>query len=156
MLAVIKYLFLTLIFMLSTLFANAQKRSSDKIYWLALNKYTLALDSNYHSTEKEIYLQKPDYVDSIPPKVNGYNIILITGKNQKRLYRAHNNRLIHTIISPITVEDSLLYITITPYSGTLKGNRHYYLGLSGGTTIYFKFDCTKKQFIIDKINNWGI
>jgi hypothetical protein len=142
-------------------FAKAQKKATDKIYWLALNKYTLALDSGNHpnsniGNEKVIYLQKSDYVDSIPPLINGYNIVLITNKNQKTLYKQHNRKLTHTIMLPVAIHDSMLYITITPYIGRLKGNRHYFLSVSEGTTVYFKFDPDKKQFIVDKIKNWGI
>jgi hypothetical protein len=156
-----KYLILTLILMSASLLVSAQKRPSDKIYWLALDKYTLALDSGRHPTlnlfqEKKIYLQKPEYVDSIPPQINGYNIILITGQTQKKLYKDHKGQLIHTIMFPVAVEDSLLYITITPYRGKLKGSRHYYLGVSDGITIYFKYNAIKKQFVVDKVKNWGI
>jgi len=57
---------------------------------------------------------------------------------------------------PVAVQDSMLYITITPYIGRLKGNRHFFLGVSDGTTVYFKFDPDIKQFLVDKIKNWGI
>ncbi|BAU53489.1 hypothetical protein [Mucilaginibacter gotjawali] len=140
-------------------FVKGQKIASDKIYWLALDKYTLALGSGSHpniGVEKVIYLQKSDYVDSIPPLINGYGIVLISNKNQKTLYKQHNRKLIHTIMSPVAVQDSMLYITITPYLGRLKGNRHYFLSVSEGTTVYFKFDSDKKQFVPDKIKNWGI
>ena len=152
----IKYLFLTCALAVFTSFANTQKQVTDKIYWLALDKYTLDLDSVYHLKEKKIYLQKPEYVDSIPPLINGYDIILITNKNQKELYKEHNRRLIHTIMYPVAVEDSVLRITITPYFGKLKGSRHYYLAVSDGTNIYFRFDTIKKQFVVSKVKNWGI
>ncbi|MDR3697054.1 hypothetical protein [Mucilaginibacter sp.] len=156
-----KYIFFGLIIAISPFIAKAQKRETDKIYWLALDKYTLALDAGNHpnsniGNEKVIYLQKSDYVDSIPPLINGYSIVLITSKNQKTLYKQHNRNLIHTIMLPVAVQDSMLYITITPYIGQLKGNRHYFLSVSEGTTVYFKFDPGKKQFLTDKVKNWGI
>lgn len=156
-----KYFFFGLIIAISPFIAQAQKRATDRIYWLALNKYTLTLDSGNHpnsniGNEKVIYLQKSDYVDSIPPSINGYNLVLITDKNRKTLYKQHNRKLTHTIMLPVAVQDSMLYITITPYFGRLKGNRRYFLGVSEGTTVYFKFDPGKKQFVVDKVKNWGI
>ena len=156
-----KYLFFTLVLMFLTTLVRAQKQASDKIYWLALDKYTLALSSDnspnlYSSKEKKIYLQKPEYVDSIPSKINGYDIILITNETQKNLYQAHNNKLVHTIMSPVAVEDSLLNIRISPYFGTLKSGKHYYLAVSDGLIVYFKYDYIKKQFVVFKVMNWGI
>jgi hypothetical protein len=54
------------------------------------------------------------------------------------------------------VADSLLKITIVPYLGELKKGNHYYLSVSDGTNIYFKFDCEKRRFVFFKAENWGI
>ncbi len=145
------------IFLFCACEVNAQRRDGDKIYWVALEKYTKELKTGYPSIiEKTIYLQKPDYIDSIPALIGGCNIVLITASNQKKLYREHHNKLINTIIFPATITDSIVSITITPYRGALKGSRHYNLGVSDGTTVYFKYDCEKKQFIYSNTKNWGI
>jgi len=59
------YFLVGLIITLSPFFVKAQKTATDKIYWLALDKYTLTLDAGSHpnsniGNEKLIYLQKPD------------------------------------------------------------------------------------------------
>ncbi len=150
-----KTLLIVLIFFISTTIVKGQ-RKSDKIYWTALDKYTLALDSvNEGPVDRIIFLQKPEYVDSIPKEINGYHIVLLTPINQRKLYKDHNDRLIHTKMFPIAVEDSTMFITFTPYHGSFKHN-NYRLGVSDGVTIYFKYDCLSKQFIVFKVQCWGI
>ena len=137
----------------------AQKYKSDKIYWIALDRYTKVIDSlkpSEHKLNDTIFLEKPASVDSVPTQSNGITIVLITKSNQKQLYRSHKNLLTHTVMSAIMVEDSLIHINFIPYSGRLKGRRHYHLSEGEGTTISFMFDCSKRRFIICKINNWGI
>lgn len=136
-------------------------RESDRIYWSALEQYTLAVDTFYSKysngfKDKNIYLQKPEYVDSIPKEVNGYHITIITSSNKKKLYKDHNNKLLHTIMFPVAVEDSLISITLTPYHGELTKRKHYSLAVSDGTTVYFKFDCVKQRYLVYKVDNWGI
>jgi hypothetical protein len=145
----------------SYFFCAAQRMESDRIYWVALEKYTHALDTlNFRKAEgddsKIIYLEKPDYIDSIPTMVNGYQIVPITNSNEHILYKKHKNTLIHTRVSAVVVEDSLLRISFIPYIGKLKKRNHYFLAVSGGTSVYFKFDCTKQRFAFYKVNNWGI
>jgi hypothetical protein len=156
-----KRLTITSIILLFALLSKAQVQESDKIYWSALEQYTLAVDTFYskysdHFKDKNIYLQKPEYVNSIPKKVNGYHIILITSNNQQKIYKDYNNKLLHTMMFPVAVEDSLIYITFTPYHGELKKCKHYLLAVSDGTTVYFKFDCDKQRYLVYKVDNWGI
>lgn len=151
---------ITVLFTLTAFVSIAQKRVSDKIYWIALERYTARLDSlsskySEQYATKNIYLQKPDYIDSIPSMINGYKVTLITPSNQTTLYKEHQSKLIHTVIFPVNVQDSILKVTITPYRGELKKN-HYNLGVSDGTTIYFKFDCIRQRFITYKVESWGI
>ncbi|MFD1256064.1 hypothetical protein ACFQ3S_04595 [Mucilaginibacter terrae] len=101
-------------------------------------------------------MQEAEYVDSIPGKINNYKIELITTTNKRKLYQSHHNKLTHTKMFPLKVEDSLLSITFVPYFGQLEKRRHYHLALSGGSTVYFKFDCEKNNFIIYKVKLWGI
>jgi hypothetical protein len=156
-----KTLSITIVIVLFALLSKAQVRESDKIYWSALEQYTLAIKTFYSKysdrfQDRNIYLQKPEYVDSIPKAINGYNITLITPANQQKVYKDHNNKIIHTIMFPVAVEDSLMYITITPYHGERQKRKHYSLAVSDGTTVYFKFDCDKRRYLVHKVNNWGI
>lgn len=140
---------------------KAQNKASDKIYWTALEKYTFALSSIYsrelsYGDHKIVFIEKPFYVDSIPPSMNGYTIVQITSLNQRKLYLEHGKALIHTQIFPVRVEGDHLSITITPYRGKMTSKKHYNLAVSDGTTVYFKYDCEKKEFVYDKTENWGI
>jgi hypothetical protein len=156
-----KRLFITIFFIGCLAHLNAQKRESDKIYWTALEKYTTELDRLHNgsatkNTGKIIYLEKPGFIDSIPRLVNGYQIILITSLNQQKLYKEHENVLTHTKVFPLTVEDSLLRISFIPFGGRLEGRNHYSFGNGGGTVVYFKFDCTKNQFVFSKVKTYGL
>lgn len=152
-------LILILLLLIATSVVSAQHmRETDRIYWVTLHEYTVAVDSSYSKyidqfKDKCIYLQKPEYVDSIPSKVNGYNIILITSQNIRKLYKEHNNHLIHTKMFPVAIEDSTFYITITPYRGELRKRNHYNLAVSDGTTVHFKYDCDKRKFVVYKVDN---
>ena len=137
----------------SCLIGEAQRMNSDKIYWVALDKYTANLQDKDH---RVIYIEKPDFIDSIPPIINGHQLVFITPDNQLKLYRQNHNKLIHTKISPVTIEDSLVRVSIVPYFGELKYRHHYNLGVSTGCSIYFKFDVSKKEFVFDKVTKWGI
>jgi hypothetical protein len=156
-----KGLTITSIILFFALLSKAQVQESDKVYWTALERYTKYLDTAYlqKSTalveKRAIYLKKQDFIDSIPEKVNGYPIILLTSENYKRLYKEHKGSLTHTIMFPVKVSDSTLEVTIVPYSGNLKRN-HLNLGVSGGTTITFQFDCVQHKFVVSKVNSWGI
>jgi hypothetical protein len=141
---------------------KTQNNESDKIYCTALTQYVISIDSlklkypKIYSDVKEIYLEKPQFVDSLPSLINNHPIVLITPNNQHKLYIDHNKKLIHTIMFPLTNEKNEMYITITPYHGELKKHNHYSLVVSDGTTVYFKFDCDKQKYVVDKVENWGI
>jgi hypothetical protein len=146
---------------ITTQLTMAQRQSSDKMYWIALQKYTAELSKSYpkevyYGDEKIIYLEKPLFMDSVPPKINGYNIVILTFANKKDIYLKHKRILVHTEISPIHIENDKVSITITPYGGRMINRRHYNLTVGDGTTVYFKYDCDKKEFIFDKTINWGI
>ena len=158
---IMKNLILTLVLVTASFVVKAQTQASDKIYWMALQKYTTKLATSHPTkvpldSEKVIYLEKSIYLDSIPPIINGYKIVLITPSNEREIYLNHHKILVHTKISPVRVEEDYLSITITPYSGKMLNRRHYNLGVSEGSTVYFKYDCDKKEFVFDKIKNWGI
>ncbi len=106
--------------------------------------------------DKVIYLEHPDYVDSLPPFVNGYRIIPITYANQYKLYKEHGKKLTHTKMSPVNVEGNLLTVSFIPFSGSLKGRRRYFLANGGGTIIYFKLDDNGKHFEYFKLEIGGI
>ncbi|MDB4924635.1 hypothetical protein [Mucilaginibacter sp.] len=148
-------------FVLLSSLSKAQTKEGDKIYWTALEKYTLSLDTmGFKKAEedkvKTIYLEKPDFVDSIPSVINGYKIILITNENQRKTYKDHKGLLTHTKLFPISVHDNVAEISFVPYRGRLKKRNHYMLSVSDGTIIYFKFDSNKNQFVFSKVKNWGI
>jgi hypothetical protein len=112
--------FITITLVLIGLSCKAQKNPADKIYWLALDKYTTYLDSANNKTpsknqEKIIYLEKPEYVDSIPPVMNNYHITLITYSNQRKLYKENNYHIIHTKMLPLTIDSSTLRISFIPF-----------------------------------------
>lgn len=156
-----KTLLITFALTLSTLLCKAQVREGDRIYWSALERYTVAVDSFYAKYSdafklKEIFLEKPVFVDSIPFFVNGYRITLITPQNKYALYKTHSNKLLHTIMSPLTIQDSSLYISFTPYHGELSKGRNYKLAVSDWTIVYFRYDLDKKKFIAYRVENNGI
>jgi uncharacterized phage-like protein YoqJ len=132
--------------------SKAQRKDEDKIYWTALEKYTYSLGkAGFKKADedkiKTIYLEKPDFIDSIPSAVND---------NQRRLYKEHNKHLLQTKLFPVSILDSVAKVSFVPYRGKLKSRNHYMLSISDGTVIYFKFDCYQKKFVFYKVENWGI
>ena len=135
--------------------AKAQRQATDKIYWVALEKYTHILDS-LNTNKKVIYLEeRGTYIDSIPASINGYQIIPLTSSNIFKIYKEHNNHLTQTYISPVQVKDNELEIVFIPFQGILKG-RKFSLGNGGGTSIFFKLDSIARQFVFYKSKTSGI
>jgi len=152
--------FLTIILFLSISTRSiAQKNEGDKVYWVALKKFVSAVDTFYFKkmfSDKTIYLEKPEFVDSIPDVVDGYKIVLLTQMNKKKIYQAHKNKLIHTVLQPLQLVNDSLLIRVIPYRAHLEKHNHYFLGVSDGTTVYFKFDSDQKKYIVSSVKNWGI
>jgi hypothetical protein len=157
-------LLITSLLICTNLVCIGQKKDSDKVYWTALEVYTHYLDTAYHDkgvphippvTKRAIYFQRQDYIDSIPQRVNGYPIILLTSENYKKIYKDHKGSLTQTVMFPVRVKDNMLEVTITPYIGKFKGS-HLNLGVSNGVTVIFEFDCAQNKFIVSQVRVWGI
>ncbi|PKV62892.1 hypothetical protein [Pontibacter ramchanderi] len=155
-----KKIFLLYLLALVSFASFAQTNDSKDIYLEALNKYTLHLDSlfagNRNHVINTIYLEIPDFVDSIPNKVNGYEIVVLTSKNIKQVYKTNNNSLTHTKLFPIKVENGRIVVSLIPYSGVRKRNGNLNLALGGGTQILFKYNCQNEYFEYERMVNWGI
>lgn len=136
---------------------KAQVKQGDIIYCIALEKYTQFLDTNGSEIPKGrlLYLEKPNFIDSIPSEVNGYKIVQFTDHNQRKIYKENSNRISHGKILPVVIEDNVAKISIVFAGGRLKG-RKYYLTVAGGTFVYFKYNCDEKRFVFDKIESLGI
>lgn len=155
-----KYSISTLILLFTVIICKAQIKEADKIYIQAIEKYTSTIDTFYMNSalqkhSQNIYLQKPDVVDSIPQIVNGYHIQLMTFENQRQIYKTHKGKITHTIMFPAKIIADSLVVSIIPYRGILKKGK-YNLGVSDGTEVWFKFDCSQRRFVFHRVRTWGI
>jgi hypothetical protein len=158
-----KKIILVLILIISCLKGFGQDNENEKIYLQALDRYAVEMDSFYYKNSKEInkkiiYLEKPNFIDfkTLPSKIGNYKIVLLTKDNLEEIYHKENFKLYHTRIFPIEITEGKLMIGIIPYHGEMKNGKDLSLGLSDGTSVYFKYDCNLKTFVHDKTENWGI
>lgn len=155
-----KSLLFVCFFVASSLVAHAQLHESKEIYLEALNQYTLQSDSLYagnrNHESKTIYLELSGDLDGLPDSLNGYRIVILTQENIKQVYRANNNRLIHTKLFPLRVETGRIVVSFIPYSGVRKWNGNLDLSLGNGAHVHFQYDCQSESFEYERVVSWGI
>ncbi len=162
-------LILVIIF-LPMIFIKAQSVSeNDSLYLIALEKYTVEIDSFYSRYSvnpfkyETIYLEETSLFKNIPDLVNGKEITILTDTNKEYIYNKNGNTLIQVKIFPLKVKNDLIEITVIPYHGKLvknvsknQINLNYSISLSDWTTIFFKFNCKTKKWKYYKTENGGI
>ena len=87
--------------------------------------------------------------------IENFGVFLINKENIKALYKKNDNKLIHSTISPVRVNNDELIITITPYISERKMYR-IRMGVSDGYNLIYKLDCESKLFKLYEIEQWGI
>lgn len=124
---------------------------TDSLFILAIENYSKNLNG---LKSKTIYVQHENYLSRLPKKVNGFEIIKLGLANRKEHFRKNKNHLILVEISPLTIENGLFNITLTPYGAKLKGKRKLELSYSHFHRTYFKY--LNGRLIMDKTERGGI
>ena len=152
------------------IFIRAQSVSeNDSLYLIALEKYTVEIDSFYTrysdnpSKYETIYLEETNLFKNIPNRINGKEITILTDTNKEHIYNKNGNKLIQLKIFPLKVKNDLIEITVIPYHGKLvksvsenQINLNYSISLSDWTNVFFKFNCESKKWEYEKTENGGI
>jgi hypothetical protein len=129
-------------------FANLfGQTDSTSIYFNALIQYNRVLDSE-NSNDEEIIIEATDEITTkLPMYVGTRTVTILTSSNSRKIYKKHNNKITHVKIFAARIEDDLLVVNITPYSGEYFGSRKgYALSIGNWLTVQFKFDCTENKF----------
>jgi hypothetical protein len=73
----------------------------------------------------------------------------------QRELKAHNKTIPLTRIWPMENSGDTLVISFTDYRFSITGGHPYY-ALEGGCHIRFVYDCVKKEFVVAKVELWGV
>jgi len=124
---------------------------TDSLYILAIKNYMKELNE---LESKIIYVQYENYLSRLPKRINGFEIIKLGLANRKEYFRKNKNRLSLVEISPLTIEDGLFNITLTPYGAKLKRKKKLELLYSHFHRTYFKY--LNGKLIMVKTESGGI
>ncbi|MCL6274234.1 hypothetical protein M3P19_09445 [Muricauda sp. 2012CJ35-5] len=149
-----------LLFLLSTSFSFGQSddfssffqpKETDSLYIKALEKY---IEQLKETESKTVYVEYEDYLMRIPKTIRGFEIKKLGFANQKEHFRKNKNHLILVKVSPLTIENGLFHITLTPYAAKRKGKKKMELVYSHFHQTYFRFE--KERLIVIKTERGGI
>jgi len=132
------------------------------LYLIALEKYTVQLDSFYtkYSANKEryatIYLEQTDLINPLPETIGNRNIVQLKMWDLKGIYKENDGSLIHTKIFPLKINKGFIEITLTPYHAKMRKKGKLDFAISDWTTVYFEYDFELKKWIYSRTENDGI
>ena len=124
------------------------QEDSTNIYYKALWYYNAHLDS-IKSKESELYISySKGITENLPKQIGKRRIVIVTKRNQVRIYKANKNFIIHTTIFPSApAKEDRAEVFIIPYIGEYKGKRKgINLVLSDWIVIQFKYDLENKTY----------
>lgn len=123
------------------------QRDSSDIYYKALEYYLLHLDSIDSKTNELFIEEAVGMTTGFPKQIRQRTITIITWDNKKEIYRSHNDKIQHIVISPATLVDNKILIQFNPLFGQYRGKKKgYFLEISDWVIIKFQYDCNDKSF----------
>ncbi|SDK45454.1 hypothetical protein [Flavobacterium noncentrifugens] len=161
-----KILYFFVLFISSQIYSQVNSKvktelnETDSIYLKSIEKY-LEQNVAYYKIHfpkeiiyKTIYIQSEKFLEKLPAKLNGYQIIQVENKDLHKYFKNNKSQITLVQISSISIENSLFYITISPYSVEKKSKNKMKFILSDWTNVYFRFEGGKLVF--NKIETEGI
>ena len=134
---------------------------NDSLYITALEKYSIELDSFYSkfgpkiAENSNIFLEHTYLIQKIPDSVLNRPIIVLTGKNYKKIFRQHKGHLSAVKIFPMETKGDLIEITVRPSGSELKRGKLTQV-MSSWTNVYFNYDIQSKSWKYQYTENGGI
>ena len=153
-----KIIYLFFLFVSSQIYSQVNSEvkteltETDSIYLKSIEKYIEQNVAYYkihfpkEILSKTIYIQSEKFLEKLPAKLNGYQIIQVESKDLHKYFKNNKSQITLVQISSISIQKSLFYITITPYSVEKKSKNKMKFILSDWTNVYFRFENGKLVF----------
>lgn len=133
-----------------------QNIDEQNIYYRALKEYSRWVERFEPDTDTLYFEHVKGITTFFPKEINGLQIIIITGLNQKEIYENNGGKLIHRKMTPVQVTDSKIDIGVIPYQGQYSAEQGgLRLGLSKWHSIIFEYDQESNSFKYKTIQNNG-
>jgi hypothetical protein len=100
-------------------------------------------------------VQKTDITTNLPSQIGEYQVEYLD--HQGLIYKSKQLKKPFSILvgSPMINEGERLKISFTVYYFSYKKKMSYF-GLSDWSNVYFRFDCDKREFVVDEVELGGI
>ena len=133
----------------------AQNPDTTNIYYQALQQYGKWVERFEPEPDTLFFEEVKGITNFFPKKLNDRTVILITGRNQAKVYGDQGGSLIHRKMTPALVNGAKIEIGIIPYQGQFSPQTGIRLGLSRWYTIIFEYNPQTRRFEYRRLQNNG-
>lgn len=148
----IKYFVFGILFSIAaTSHINAQQSNQpieQNFYYRALEK--VLSNSTASVVEYDIHINS-----KFPKVINSSHIDYLYDSQLIEKYRKEKKKFQMIKMFPMVNKGNVIKVSFNYYWISYKKKRLEF-ALEGGTTVTFRFDCEKKEFVIDKTDSWGV
>lgn len=133
---------------------------ADSLYSRALFASIEKMDASYRSFSNTDYhhmivMHKDGVTERLPTHTGEYQVEYLDWSGLKDRYKRSKREFPALQISAMKNVGSRLEIIVSVYWLSFKGNNSYQ-ALSDWSSVYFRFDCERQEFVIDEIKLGGI
>jgi hypothetical protein len=145
-----------LIILAFTASAIAQKAPEyeNNLYYKALSAYLEKRTKTYGKIDV-IVEADPHLTANFPNLISGITVRFLNYGELRAEYKKQGKDLLVFVPQPMKNEGDRLVIGFTEHSVGFNKKGSVY-SLSDGCRIEFVYDCEKREFVIDKVELWGI
>ena len=93
--------------------------------------------------------------EKLPTQIGEYRIEYLNGDELVARYKRLRKAFPILSMRPMVSEDGMLKIGLADYWFSSE-KRSLTYSLEGGCNVFFRYDCEKKMFVLDKVDLWGV
>ena len=108
-----------------------------------------------HDYYNVIVQQDEIITKNFPTQLGAYRIEYLEAQALVNRYKAKKSEFPIIIIRPIENDGAKLVIKFTDYFFSY-GKKSLNYGLEGGCNVILSYDCSKQEYVIEKVDLWGI
>ena len=123
------------------------------IYVKALNQYARWINKFEPETDTLYFEELRGITTLFPKEVDGLNIVILTGRNQRQIYAEHGGTLVQRKMTPAKVVKSEIEVGIIPYKGRLEEQRGVVLSFNKWHAVIFAYNPKTERFDYNRFEN---
>ena len=136
-----------------TSYAQEAAEEEVSIYVKALNQYARWVNKFEPETDTLYFEELRGITTLFPKEVDGLNIVILTGRNQRQVYTEHGGELVQRKMTPAKVVKSEIEIGIIPYRGRLEEQRGVVLSFNKWHAVIFAYNKKTERFDYNRFEN---